>query len=99
MITRRLTHSKLPITATGIQSTLSAKLSTSARRHSRPLTLGIRREDPGRLWERRSPLTPSAVASLIKDQGVDVVVQGCERRVFSNAEYEAVSNALLYHRS
>lgn len=101
MISRRLAHSKLQITATStgcIQNTLrAARLTTSARRHSRPLTLGIRREDPGRLWERRSPLTPSAVATLIKDQGVDVVVQGCERRVFSNAEYEAVSDDLLYH--
>jgi len=79
---------------------LRSKLVTSGafpahRRYTRhangAVTLGIRREDPGRIWERRCPLTPSAVASLIADEGVRVVVQACDRRVFSNAEFEAVS--------
>ena len=60
------------------------------RNASETVSLGIRREDPGRIWERRSPLTPSAVASLIADEGVRVVVQACQRRVFSDAEFEAV---------
>ncbi|KAF8321368.1 hypothetical protein DL93DRAFT_2130912 [Clavulina sp. PMI_390] len=53
------------------------------------LSLGMRREDPSRIWERRAPLTPHAVSTLVESEGVDVVVQACERRVFSNAEYEA----------
>ena len=50
------------------------------------LTIGIRREDPERIWERRCPLTPEAVRELIKDEDVDVLVQPCERRVWTGQE-------------
>ncbi|KAG9005553.1 hypothetical protein FRB90_010309 [Tulasnella sp. 427] len=50
------------------------------------VTLGIRKEDPGRLWERRCPVTPDTVHELVRD-GVDVLVQPCERRVWSNDEF------------
>jgi len=52
-----------------------------------PVTIGIRREDPGRIWERRVPLTPDAVAELISRDNVRVLVQECERRVFPLQEY------------
>ncbi|KAI0268740.1 Saccharopine dehydrogenase-domain-containing protein [Gloeopeniophorella convolvens] len=62
-----------------------------AQRHyssrSSPVTIGIRREDPGRVWERRTPLTPDAVAELVGRDGVRVLVQDCERRVFPIDEY------------
>src|SRR4051812_35197250 len=70
-------------------------------RHSRqlatisPLVIGIRREDPSRLWERRVPLTPDAVKSLISDGGVKVILQPCARRVFPTSEYTNVSNNVL----
>ncbi|KAH7099522.1 Saccharopine dehydrogenase-domain-containing protein [Auriculariales sp. MPI-PUGE-AT-0066] len=51
------------------------------RRSVHTLTLGIRREDPTRIWERRCPLTPLAVHDLVR-QGVRVLVQPCNRRVF-----------------
>ncbi|KAL0948067.1 hypothetical protein HGRIS_010691 [Hohenbuehelia grisea] len=51
-----------------------------------PVTVGIRREDPTRLWERRCPLTPSAVNTLVR-QGVKVLVQDCDRRVFPIREF------------
>ncbi|GJJ14359.1 hypothetical protein Clacol_008623 [Clathrus columnatus] len=52
------------------------------------LTVGIRREDPTRLWERRCPLTPSAVQQLVQEEGVRVLVQHCNRRVFETREFE-----------
>ncbi|RDB21718.1 Alpha-aminoadipic semialdehyde synthase, mitochondrial [Hypsizygus marmoreus] len=52
-----------------------------------PLTVGIRREDPQRIWERRTPLTPEAVQYLVSEKKVDVEIEHCDRRVFSDAEY------------
>ncbi|KAF6741180.1 Saccharopine dehydrogenase-domain-containing protein [Ephemerocybe angulata] len=55
---------------------------------SKRIVLGIRREDPKRVWERRAPLTPSDVAGLLRSNAdVDVVVAPCERRVFRGDEY------------
>ncbi|KAH9058857.1 Saccharopine dehydrogenase-domain-containing protein [Lactarius vividus] len=54
---------------------------------STPVTVGIRREDPGRKWERRAPLTPDAVAELVSHDKVRVLIQECERRVFPVDEY------------
>lgn len=62
--------------------TLHTTASTSA-------TLGIRAEDPARRWERRAPLSPAAVAKLVS-QGVKVLVQPCEKRVFVDSAYEKV---------
>ncbi|KAA1474028.1 hypothetical protein DENSPDRAFT_780814 [Dentipellis sp. KUC8613] len=56
--------------------------------HSGQVTIGIRREDPARVWERRAPLTPSTVAELVERDGVRVLVQDCERRVFPIGEYQ-----------
>lgn len=50
------------------------------------VTVGIRKEDPGRLWERRCPVTPDAVHELVRD-GVQVLIQPCERRVWPNEEF------------
>jgi len=55
-----------------------------------PVTIGIRREDPGRVWERRAPLTPDAVAELVTRDNVRVLIQECERRVFPLEEYVRV---------
>jgi alpha-aminoadipic semialdehyde synthase len=52
-----------------------------------PVTIGIRREDPGRIWERRAPLTPDAVAELVNRDNVRVLIQECERRVFPIEKY------------
>ncbi|KZS87672.1 hypothetical protein SISNIDRAFT_398299, partial [Sistotremastrum niveocremeum HHB9708] len=54
---------------------------------TRPITLGIRREDPERIWERRAPLTPDAVASLIREENVRVLIQDCARRIFPTSAY------------
>lgn len=68
----------------------------SRSRHSRhlatssPLVIGIRREDPSRIWERRVPLTPDAVKSLVSQHGVKVLLQPCARRVFPTYEYTNV---------
>ncbi|CCL98467.1 uncharacterized protein FIBRA_00465 [Fibroporia radiculosa] len=51
------------------------------------LTIGIRREDPLRIWERRCPLTPDVVNELTEKEGVDVLIQECERRVWSTDEF------------
>ncbi|KAF9220571.1 hypothetical protein BS17DRAFT_786754 [Gyrodon lividus] len=51
------------------------------------LTIGIRREDPARIWERRCPLTPVAVESLVHNDNVDVLIQDCDRRVFPLHQY------------
>ncbi|KAG9312632.1 Saccharopine dehydrogenase-domain-containing protein [Chiua virens] len=55
---------------------------TAALPSSSKLTIGIRRENPSRIWERRCPLTPDAVESLVHEQNVDVLIQDCDRRVF-----------------
>ncbi|VDC06971.1 unnamed protein product [Peniophora sp. CBMAI 1063] len=51
------------------------------------VTIGLRQEDPERVWERRSPLTPDAVADLIAKDGVRVLVQECDKRVFPLDDY------------
>ncbi|KAL5501124.1 hypothetical protein ACEPAH_9511 [Sanghuangporus vaninii] len=58
--------------------------SSAAKR--RPI-VGIRREDPQRIWERRSPLTPGAVDRLVNEHGIDVLVQPCERRVWKDEDF------------
>ena len=65
-------------------------ITSSFHQRTNPLTIGIRREDPARLWERRCPLTPSAVEELVQDAGVRVLVQDCNRRVFRTHEFESV---------
>ncbi|KAL7421814.1 hypothetical protein Q5752_003585 [Cryptotrichosporon argae] len=52
-------------------------------------TLGIRREDPSRVWERRAPLTPDAVHQLISTSQSDVRVEieRCARRCFPDSSY------------
>lgn len=59
---------------------------------ARPGTLGIVREAYSK-WERRAPLTPTHVARLV-EQGIRVHVQPCDRRVFSNVEYEKAGAVL-----
>ncbi|RPD58275.1 hypothetical protein L226DRAFT_536764 [Lentinus tigrinus ALCF2SS1-7] len=60
---------------------------TTAKNTNTKLTLGIRREDPLRIWERRCPLTPDAVHELVHKDGVEVLVQPCERRVFTSNDF------------
>ncbi|KAL5513968.1 hypothetical protein ACEPAG_2729 [Sanghuangporus baumii] len=80
--TRRVA-SLSPILLPVIRSRLQ-QYSSAARR--RPI-VGIRREDPQRIWERRSPLTPGAVERLVNEHGVDVLVQPCERRVWKDEDF------------
>ena len=65
------------------------------------LTIGIRKEDSTRIWERRCPLTPDAVHELVHKEGVDVLVQPCERRVWRREEFVEVRfssvHLCLYH--
>ncbi|KAH7919203.1 hypothetical protein BV22DRAFT_1023405 [Leucogyrophana mollusca] len=63
-----------------VSGTSRQALSTSAS--SPQLTVGIRREDPSRIWERRCPVTPDAVHDLIHKDNVNVLIQDCDRRVF-----------------
>ncbi|KAG6886864.1 hypothetical protein C0995_003874 [Termitomyces sp. Mi166 len=51
-----------------------------------PVTVGIRREDPRRIWERRAPLTPDDVHKLVS-AGVAVQIEPCSRRIFPDAAY------------
>ena len=60
------------------------------------LTIGIRREDPARIWERRCPLTPDAIHELVRKEGVNVLVQPCERRVFTMRELKEVRHDLVF---
>ncbi|KAG2121616.1 Saccharopine dehydrogenase-domain-containing protein [Suillus clintonianus] len=56
-------------------------LATVSPEHAK-VTLGIRREDPSRIWERRCPVTPDEVAQLVQHLDVNVLIQDCDRRVF-----------------
>ena len=49
-------------------------------------TIGIVREAYS-LWERRSPLTPRHVQQLTSKHNIRVLVQPCNKRIFSNAEF------------
>ena len=51
------------------------------------MAVGIRREDKNE-WERRVPLTPTAVGQLVAE-GIDVIVQPSTLRVFSDEDYHA----------
>ena len=44
--------------------------------------MGIRREDYGSQWERRAPLNPLHVKTLV-DSGVKVLVQPSNRRAYT----------------
>ena len=48
--------------------------------------IGIRHEDRYES-ERRSPLTPRHVERLVKQKKLDIIVQGSERRIFTDQEY------------
>ena len=48
--------------------------------------LAIRREESS-VWERRAPLNPGHVQSLVKE-GVKVLIQPSTRRAYSMPEYE-----------
>lgn len=61
-------------------------------RRAAKVTVGLRREDPGRIWERRTPLTPDAVEDLV-DSGAEVLVEECERRVWRTHDYVKVGLA------
>ncbi|KAG8905005.1 hypothetical protein FRB99_000878 [Tulasnella sp. 403] len=64
-----------------VKRVFSRQASTSPK-----VVLGVRKEDPGRLWERRCPVTPDAVNDLVRE-GVEVLIQPCERRVWPNEEF------------
>ncbi|RMH73939.1 MAG: hypothetical protein D6675_01260 [Gemmatimonadetes bacterium] len=51
--------------------------------------IGIRREDKNQ-WERRVPLVPAHVKSLIEEDEIEVWVQPSSIRVFTDDEYRAV---------
>ncbi|MAE71650.1 MAG: hypothetical protein CME06_14425 [Gemmatimonadetes bacterium] len=50
------------------------------------MRVGIRREDKNE-WERRVPLTPAAVGSLVASGKAEVLVQPSPARVFGDEEY------------
>ncbi len=56
------------------------------------MKVGLRREDKNE-WERRVPLTPDHVRSLVR-QGVQVVVQPSTIRIFKDDEYRSVGAAV-----
>jgi len=74
-----------------IRSFLSQQQRRHASSHRNPVVVGIRREDPARIWERRCPLTPQAIQELVQKDGVQVLFQPCERRVFTSQELVEVS--------
>ncbi|KAJ7254348.1 Saccharopine dehydrogenase-domain-containing protein [Mycena haematopus] len=72
----------------GAWSLPSPVLPLLSRSAKTPLVIGLRREDPTRIWERRSPITPDAVKRLLSErQGIKVHVEHCDRRVFRDHEY------------
>lgn len=70
----------IPAARTGWR-VFSRQLASSARN-----VVAIRREESS-VWERRAPLNPGHVQSLVKD-GVKVLIQPSTRRAYSMPEYE-----------
>ncbi|KAK4684901.1 alpha-aminoadipic semialdehyde synthase, partial [Tremellales sp. Uapishka_1] len=73
-------------------------VSISTRRrlsaHQHLSTLGIRREDPARIWERRTPLTPHDLSGLIAKQ-IPVEVESCQRRCFKDEAFSKVGAKIV----
>ena len=59
-----------------------------AEASTKPLVIGIRREDKNR-WERRAPLAPAHVQELVK-KGIKVIIQPSSLRTFSDRHYAEV---------
>ncbi|KAF4583903.1 hypothetical protein EYR40_002401 [Pleurotus pulmonarius] len=57
----------------------------SLARPARNVVVGIRKEDPARIWERRCPLTPTHIYNL-RRKDVKVFVERCQRRIWSEKE-------------
>jgi alpha-aminoadipic semialdehyde synthase len=55
--------------------------------------IAIRREDKNK-WERRVPLTPAQVATLIQEHSIQFMVQSSPIRTFADAAYEAAGAAV-----
>ncbi|KAF0400949.1 alpha-aminoadipic semialdehyde synthase [Gigaspora margarita] len=63
-------------------------------------SIALRREDKSH-WERRVALTPDTISRLMKETGVKVYVQPCNKRIFNNNKFinagaivqEDISNA------
>lgn len=55
--------------------------------------IGIRREDKNE-WERRVPLTPDQVATLVREQGLRILVQPSPRRAFADQDYQEAGAVL-----
>ena len=53
-----------------------------------PKKIGIVKEKKN-AWERRVPLIPADVKTLIASQGVEIVIQPSRRRIFSDDEFRA----------
>lgn len=64
----------------------------SGSESSKPV-VAIRRETVN-VWERRAPLSPNQVRSLVKS-GVKVIVQPSDRRAFSMKEYSDIGAVIL----
>ncbi len=58
-----------------------------------PAVIGIRRETKSP-WERRVPLTPRRLGRLISEHGLEILVQPCSRRVYSDADFVHVGARL-----
>lgn len=56
--------------------------------------LGIRREDKSK-WEARTPLVPADVSRLLKEHGVEVLVQKSPHRAFKEADYAAAGARIV----
>ncbi|KAF8183637.1 hypothetical protein BJ912DRAFT_928061 [Pholiota molesta] len=57
--------------------------------------IGIRAEDPARIWERRAPLTPDAVYALTSSGRAKVEVVSCGRRVYKDNEYRKAGATIV----
>ena len=66
---------------------LSTSFGRALGTRARPVTVAIRAEHPARRWERRVPLTPSAVAELIETTGARVLVAPSSKRCYPDAAY------------
>lgn len=55
--------------------------------------IGIRKEDKSR-WERRVPLIPKDIEELVRNQGMEFVVQPSQTRIFPDAAYAEAGASL-----
>ncbi|KAF9481464.1 hypothetical protein BDN70DRAFT_876255 [Pholiota conissans] len=74
---------------------MASRVRDGLSRVAAKVKIGMRAEDPARIWERRAPLTPETVYSLTSSGRAQVEVVSCARRVYKDHEYQRAGATIV----